>query len=439
MEGLTPPCVGGGWLPDLKVAAGCIDALGDNFGSSPQLLSWDEIYNADPDVLILSPCGASVQRTLDELQTLVAVEPSFWGLKCVQIGEVYIIDHSRFSRPGPRLVDGVELLAHLLCGIEPYNPYYAKKEWAGDVLKYECMVGNCGNEHCTTELATRFVSVYDNQQCLSDAKEEKETETAPTTVIKHPCKQQIKHSDKLNNNTSRCSIEKFDIRQCTTREHAYPIPRSAHCMVAIEHDESNMWHTHHCRPRFLVFSGEDDNCNRLKDVWKLHGPLSPSSSKKHQAHIKSNGSNIDPSSLKRHTEWTWEYCKCGSITNENVPTPRSNSATIVAGRHLLVFGGWGKDNITPLHDCELLHLDTNCWTHCSTQGNISPPPRGNPTMVYSSKHHHVIMYGGWNAKERLSDLWYLDMEEWTWEEICPCSNNYKECWPGKRTDHTSVL
>jgi len=118
------------------------------------------VLSVNPDVLILSPCSSSPQRTLDELH-LLSSEPSFWKLRCVQIGEVYIIDHNRFSRPGPRLVSGVEMLASLLRGIPP--PLEAEKEWENEILKYDCSVNNViekGISHCTTELADRFKSLF---------------------------------------------------------------------------------------------------------------------------------------------------------------------------------------------------------------------------------------------------------------------------------------
>jgi iron complex transport system substrate-binding protein len=78
LEGLAPLCVGGGWLPDLKVAAGCEDALGDAGGVPARILGWDDVVNADPDVLVISPCSASVSRTLKELYLLNTSE--FWSL-----------------------------------------------------------------------------------------------------------------------------------------------------------------------------------------------------------------------------------------------------------------------------------------------------------------------------------------------------------------------
>ena len=70
-----------------------------------------------PDVLVLSPCasegGHGVERTLAEVDRL-AMNPGWWAIPAVKAREVYVVDHACFSRGGPRLVDGVELLAHIL-------------------------------------------------------------------------------------------------------------------------------------------------------------------------------------------------------------------------------------------------------------------------------------------------------------------------------------
>ena len=116
LEGLSPPCTGGHWLPDVKAAAGAVDAMGEAGGAPARRLSWGDVAAADPDVLVLCPCGASVEKTLAELE-LVASQPAFWSLRATRTPRsVFILDHGFFSRPGPRLVDGVELLARVLRG-----------------------------------------------------------------------------------------------------------------------------------------------------------------------------------------------------------------------------------------------------------------------------------------------------------------------------------
>eukprot|EP00535_Pseudo-nitzschia_heimii_P012127 CAMPEP_0197195822 /NCGR_PEP_ID=MMETSP1423-20130617/31908_1 /TAXON_ID=476441 /ORGANISM="Pseudo-nitzschia heimii, Strain UNC1101" /LENGTH=439 /DNA_ID=CAMNT_0042649567 /DNA_START=190 /DNA_END=1506 /DNA_ORIENTATION=+ len=132
------------------------------------------------------------------------------------------------------------------------------------------------------------------------------------------------------------------------------------------------------------------------------------------------------------------------MADEDVPSIRSNSAATVCGSdHLLVFGGWSQDNCVPLSACELLHLETLCWTHCSTRGSLEPPPRGNPTLVYSPCNNKAILFGGWDRVRRLDDLWSLDLENWEWTQIkrklCFDKDGNKESWPRPRTDHSAVL
>ena len=112
-KGLATLCSGGGWLPDIKCKAGCEDALNNTGGCPPRILTWEQISEADPNILLILPCSASSQRTMDKLH-LLASAPEFWALRCVKGGDVYILDHAKFSRPGPRLVNDAEMLAALL-------------------------------------------------------------------------------------------------------------------------------------------------------------------------------------------------------------------------------------------------------------------------------------------------------------------------------------
>lgn len=180
------------------------------------------------------------------------------------------------------------------------------------------------------------------------------------------------------------------------------------------------------RASLLIFSGENQDGKRLKDAWRLSLPA-------------------ETSSLNQQSSIGWEFLgeRIGSVADEDVPSIRSNSAATVCGsNHLLVFGGWGQDNHTPLAACELLHLETLCWTHCSTLNCFEPPPRGNPTLVYSPCNNKAIMFGGWDRVRRLNDLWSLDLETWQWTKTTKCysnKNNTIECWPRSRTDHSAVL
>eukprot|EP00854_Cymbomonas_tetramitiformis_P004958 gene4958-6043_t len=113
LEGLDPLAVGGGWLPDVKLRAGAADALGDLPGAAARRPKWAEVVAAAPEVILLTPCGSGVERTIAEVPDLAA-RPGWSSLPAVKCGHVYILDHGCFSRGGPSLVDAVEALAGLL-------------------------------------------------------------------------------------------------------------------------------------------------------------------------------------------------------------------------------------------------------------------------------------------------------------------------------------
>jgi iron complex transport system substrate-binding protein len=75
---------------------------------------WEEVLAAAPDVLIVMPCGFSIERTRTELLHLME-QPGQWQLPPALAVQTYLVDASSyFSRPGPRLIDGIELLAAIL-------------------------------------------------------------------------------------------------------------------------------------------------------------------------------------------------------------------------------------------------------------------------------------------------------------------------------------
>ena len=113
LEWIDPPFSSGHWNPQLVSLAGGEDVFGQA-GARSRQLDWDEVLAVDPDVMIVACCGFSIDRTLDDLPTLVSY-PNFAKLKCIGDGQVYLVDGSQyFNRPGPRLVDSLELLAHTL-------------------------------------------------------------------------------------------------------------------------------------------------------------------------------------------------------------------------------------------------------------------------------------------------------------------------------------
>jgi ABC-type Fe3+-hydroxamate transport system substrate-binding protein len=112
LEGVNPMVAGGHWIPELKRLAGGRDELFSP-GCAAQRLEWATVRDYDPEILLITPCSSGLERSLRELDYL-AEQDGWWELQAVRTREVYVIDHVYFSRPGPRIVDGLELLAQIV-------------------------------------------------------------------------------------------------------------------------------------------------------------------------------------------------------------------------------------------------------------------------------------------------------------------------------------
>ena len=112
LEWIDPPMLAGNWTPQLVGWAGGVDGLpGDGRHSS--YASWQEIATFDPEVIVIMPCGFAVQRAIAEAQVLPRL-PRWRELSAVRSGRVFAVDgNAYFNRSGPRLVDSLEILAHL--------------------------------------------------------------------------------------------------------------------------------------------------------------------------------------------------------------------------------------------------------------------------------------------------------------------------------------
>jgi iron complex transport system substrate-binding protein len=112
IEWLEPLMVAGNWVPELVEAAG-----GDNLlavpGQHSPWLEWEQLITADPDLIVLMPCGFRIAQTLAELPALAA-DPRWQALRAVRKDRVYATDGQYFfNRPGPRLVESAEILAEI--------------------------------------------------------------------------------------------------------------------------------------------------------------------------------------------------------------------------------------------------------------------------------------------------------------------------------------
>jgi iron complex transport system substrate-binding protein len=110
LEWLAPPYAGGHWVPEMVEIAGGEHLLNPP-GSRSRVVTWREVANALPDVLVFMPCGYYLSEAEEEASRIYRV-PEFGETAASSAGAVYAVDAtSYFSRPGPRVVDGLEILA----------------------------------------------------------------------------------------------------------------------------------------------------------------------------------------------------------------------------------------------------------------------------------------------------------------------------------------
>lgn len=114
IEWLDPLFTAGHWVPEMITAAGGTESLAAP-GQISHQASWDDIVRADPDIIILMPCGFPIAKTISELP-LLQVLPEWPRLRAVQTGQVWITDSaSYFSQSGPRVIrDGIPLLQQII-------------------------------------------------------------------------------------------------------------------------------------------------------------------------------------------------------------------------------------------------------------------------------------------------------------------------------------
>ena len=117
LEWLDPPFLGGHWVPQMIAIAGGRDPFAVAPGERSRRATWDEIAAADPDWIVAMPCGFDAAGAAGEVAKL-AGDPLWSQLRAVRSGRVAAVDaNGCFSRPGPRLVDGVEQLFRLFSGV----------------------------------------------------------------------------------------------------------------------------------------------------------------------------------------------------------------------------------------------------------------------------------------------------------------------------------
>jgi iron complex transport system substrate-binding protein len=108
LEWLDPPFVGGHWVPQMIELAGGIDALGEP-GVKSRTATWGEIAASNPELAVVMPCGLYAEEAAEQVTAYREQLAAIGAHRVVAVDAA-----SSFSRPGPRLVDGIELLAHLM-------------------------------------------------------------------------------------------------------------------------------------------------------------------------------------------------------------------------------------------------------------------------------------------------------------------------------------
>ncbi|MFG6104143.1 cobalamin-binding protein [Leptolyngbyaceae cyanobacterium CCMR0082] len=124
----TDPLMGAGnWVPELVSMAGGHPLFGKVGRHSPWL-PWDDLNAAEPDILVVMPCGYDLQQGRQSVDQLTQMS-SWQNLKAVKDGRIFLVDGNQyFNRPGPRLVDSLEILAEILHPDE-CSFGYAMKAW----------------------------------------------------------------------------------------------------------------------------------------------------------------------------------------------------------------------------------------------------------------------------------------------------------------------
>jgi iron complex transport system substrate-binding protein len=122
IEWIDPLMAAGNWMPELVEMAGGINLFGEAGRHSPWL-TWEALRAADPEVILVSPCGYDVPKTLREMSALVS-QPGWDDLRAVRSHCVAVADGNQyFHRPGPRLVESLEILASILHPEATHTPH----------------------------------------------------------------------------------------------------------------------------------------------------------------------------------------------------------------------------------------------------------------------------------------------------------------------------
>jgi len=113
IEWIEPLMMAGNWTPEMVEIAGGQSVLSLSGKHSP-VIDWMDLVQADPEILVVMPCGFDIKRTLQEMDTLLQ-NPYFKDLQAVKNNKLFVADGNQyFNRSGPRIIDSVEILAEII-------------------------------------------------------------------------------------------------------------------------------------------------------------------------------------------------------------------------------------------------------------------------------------------------------------------------------------
>ena len=114
VEWIDPLMVAGNWIPELVSISGGDDIFG-NIGKNSHWIKFEEIKKSDPDIIIFMPCGFDINKTNEELKIFFKKNPIWKSLKSFKDENFFVVDGNQFfNRPGPRLIDSIEILLEII-------------------------------------------------------------------------------------------------------------------------------------------------------------------------------------------------------------------------------------------------------------------------------------------------------------------------------------
>jgi iron complex transport system substrate-binding protein len=127
VEWIEPLMASGNWMPELVAMAGGVNLFGEA-GQHAPWMTWEQLRDRDPDVVVVLPCGFDIERTRQEMPHLTS-KPEWPQLRAVRAGRVFLTDGNQyFNRPGPRLAESLEILAEMLHP-EAFRPRHEGTGW----------------------------------------------------------------------------------------------------------------------------------------------------------------------------------------------------------------------------------------------------------------------------------------------------------------------